>query len=189
MADSIRTHLGFTQEMLAGWLGVSRVSVALAEQGHPHLPYGAGLQMARLVLATQGLVYNPEGNTPAPPALPLPAPDLDPLVARLDYCQHRSRNLRRALERLRAQAAPLEARLATLPALRTWTGAVRNPSLEESWLALIEHEASSGLRYDCGQGPHKLLEARIAGLEREAQVLRELLETPELSSNAGPGES
>jgi DNA-binding XRE family transcriptional regulator len=176
MADDIRRKLGLTQEMMAGWLGISRISVALAEGVHRPMPMSTAVQAARLALATYGQVYGPAGNRPAPPPLPPPTPESAPLAARLNYCQHHSRNLHRALNRLRARAAPLEARLATLPALRAWTGPVRNPELEESWLALIEHEAITGLKYDCGAGPQKLLEARIAGLEREAEVLRELLE-------------
>ncbi|TGE15426.1 hypothetical protein [Hymenobacter elongatus] len=68
-------------------------------------------------------------------------------------------------------------------ARRAWTGPVANPAREENGLALFEGEAVGGLLYDCGTGPQKPLEARIAGLEREAAVLQELLEgLPESSS-------
>ncbi|MBC8085469.1 MAG: hypothetical protein H7Z21_19895, partial [Hymenobacter sp.] len=43
------------------------------------------------------------------------------------------------------------------------------------WLALFEAEAVSGLSDECGAGPQRLLEARIAGLEREAELLAETL--------------
>ncbi|GAA3930237.1 hypothetical protein [Hymenobacter algoricola] len=175
MADSIRTQLGLTQERMADWLGMSRVSVTLAEQGHRSLPHSAALQEGRLSFARLGRVLDATGQTrPAPPPLPPPAPDPEPLLARLDYCQHHLRNLRYKLKLMQARAAPYEARLKALPALRAWTGPIRNPALEESWLALFEAEAVSTLLDDCGTGPQKLLTARIAGLEREAEVLGEL---------------
>lgn len=48
----------------------------------------------------------------------------------------------------------------------------------------MEGEAETALLYDCGKGPQKLLEARIAGLEREAEVLRELLEKQPVADNS-----
>ena len=62
-----------------------------------------------------------------------------------------------------------------MPTLRAWTGAVKNPAREAGWLALFEGEAVDGLRDDCGAGPQRLLEARLAGLLREAELLEELL--------------
>ena len=176
MAATIRTQFGITQERMADWLGMSRVSVTLAEQGQRSLPHSAALQEGRLTFARLGRVLDASGQTqPAPPPLPAPAPDPQPLLARLDYCQHHLRNLRYRLKLMQARAVPFEARLKALPALRAWTGPIRDPALEESWLALFEGEAQSGLLYDCGAGPQKLLAARIAGLEREAQVLGELV--------------
>ncbi|RYU82426.1 hypothetical protein [Hymenobacter persicinus] len=162
---------------MASWLGLGRVSVTLAEQGHRSLPHSAALQEARLTFASLGRVLDAAGQTqPAPPPLPPPTPDPEPLLARLDYCQHHLRNLRYKLKLMQTRAVPFEARLKALPALRAWTGPVRNPALEENWLALFEAEAQSGLLDDCGAGPQKLLEARIAGLEREAEVLGKLVE-------------
>jgi hypothetical protein len=54
---------------------------------------------------------------------------------------------------------------------------VKNPAREAGWLALFEGEAVDGLRDDCGAGPQRLLVARLAGLEREAELLEELLAT------------
>ncbi|UOQ70328.1 hypothetical protein [Hymenobacter cellulosilyticus] len=176
MADEIRAKLGLSQEMMGSWLGISRNSVALAEGVHRSWPLGTASQLIRLTLATLGLVYDPAGNRPAPPPLPPPAPDPAPIQARLAYCRHHAGRLRYELAQLQLKAAPHEARLAALPALRAFTGPVKNPAHEENWLALIEGEAEIALLYECGTGPQKLLEARIAGLEREAEVLRELLE-------------
>ncbi|TGE24884.1 XRE family transcriptional regulator [Hymenobacter aquaticus] len=176
MADEIRQKLGLTQELMSSWLGVSRVRVAQAESGQRSLPLGRAVQLVRLTLATLGLVYDPAGNRPAPPPLPAPAPDPEPLQSRLAHCAHHAGRLRYELEQLRLKAAPYEARLAALPALRAYTGPVKDAAREANWLALLEVEAETALLYDCGAGPQKLLEARIAGLEREAEVLRELLE-------------
>ncbi|UOQ51037.1 hypothetical protein [Hymenobacter cellulosivorans] len=176
MADEIREKLGLSQDMLGNWLGISRNSVALAEGLHRAWPLGTAVQLIRLTLATIGLVYDPAGNRPAPPPLPAPPPDHEPLQARLTYCQHHASRLRYELADLRLKAAPYEARLAALPALRAFPEPVKNPAHEENWLALLETEAETALLYDCGAGPQKLLEARIAGLEREAEVLRDALE-------------
>ena len=86
--------------------------------------------------------------------------------------------MRYELEDMRRRAPMYEARLVALPALRRWNGPVRNLQLEQSWLALFEDEAVAALRYECGAGPQRLLEARIAGLEREAELLEEMLADP-----------
>ncbi|WP_345050444.1 hypothetical protein [Hymenobacter glaciei] len=62
-----------------------------------------------------------------------------------------------------------------LPALRAYAGQVTNPARETAWLGLLEAEAVDGLRDRCGAGPQGLLAARIAGLEREAELLQALL--------------
>ncbi|MCR5889605.1 hypothetical protein LRS06_17865 [Hymenobacter sp. J193] len=172
MSKELRACLGLTQELLASWLGIPRVSLALAERGSQGLPIGTGVQEARLLLATLGQVLQPDGTTqPAPPSLPVPAPAPAPLEDRLSYCRYHISRLR-----LQRQAAPYEARLAALPALRAWTGPVRHPEREENWLALLEGEAEYALFYTCGAGPQRLLQARLAGLEREAELLQEMLE-------------
>ncbi|MCB2407766.1 hypothetical protein [Hymenobacter lucidus] len=176
MSQYIRTRLSLTQERLANWLGIPRASLALAERDHQPLPYAAGVQLARLLLALHGQVFDPAGNRPAPPPLPIPLPEQKPLLKRIRYCEHHAARLRRKVEMMRTIVEAYETRLAVLPALWAWTGEVRNPALEKTWLALLEGEAMSALLDTYGAGPQKLLEARIAGLEREAEVLRELVE-------------
>jgi len=177
MAALVRTLLGLTQERLAQWLGVARATVALAERGHQPLPPATYVQDARLRLAHRGLVYVEGGDPlPAPPPLPAPIPDQGPPETRLKYCQHQIHNLRYTLELMQERARPFEARLKAMPALRAWTGPVSHPVLEENWLAQFEAEATTALLDDCGKGPQKMLQARIAGLEREAEVLQELVD-------------
>ena len=176
-ADEIRLRLGLTQEMMAYWLGVGRSSVSLAERGHQPPTMGAttAIQSVRLSFAAAGQVYDGAGgHAPAPPALPAPAPDAGPVESRLAQCQHQLGNLRFALGQLRDRARPYEARLVAA-ALRAWLPpSPIGAEYEAIWLRQFEQEAQLMLeRY--GVGPQKLLEARIAGLAHEVQLLEGLL--------------
>lgn len=180
MSSFLRERLGLTQERLASWLGATRATLAAAEAGRRRLPLGVGFQESRLIMAVLGRVLNhtqPDDSPAGPPPLPPPVADPDPLAWRLRECQHLLGNLRRQLATMQAKAAQLESRLLALPNLRAYTGPVANPTREAGWLALFEGEAVDGLRHDCGAGPQRLLEARIAGLERERELLEELLAT------------
>lgn len=184
MNDTTRKKLGIPQELMASWLGVARSTLAQVETGRRSLPRQSILQHMRLHFATEGLVLQPPGaaNPASVPLPPLPAPPVarQPLERRLTDCRHLVRRLRYELETMRRKAEPYEARLKALPALRAWTGPVANPAREENWLLLMEGEAEQALQYDCGAGPQRLLEARLAGLEREAELLEQLLaELPE----------
>ncbi|GAA4365101.1 hypothetical protein GCM10023185_35140 [Hymenobacter saemangeumensis] len=177
MPDYVRNKFGLTQERLASWLGTSRGMLAQSEAGTKSLPGRSSIASARLVLASLGkvLVLGQAEAQPGPPPLPVPAPKLEPLRWRRDECRYRSGTLRRELAAMQAKAQQLENRLAALPSLRAYPGPVSNPAREAGWLALFEGEAEDGLRDACGAGPQRLLEARIAGLEREAELLEELL--------------
>ena len=176
MARFVREHFGLTQERLASWLGVNRVVLAQAEGGSRSLPLRDGLLEPRLTLAALGKLLHPDGTSaPGLAPLPPPAPDLLPLTHRLNDCRHQVWRLGRELAALQARATCFTNRLAALPTLRAYTGPVKNPAREAGWLALFEGEAVDGLRDDCGPGPQRLLEARIAGLLREAELLEELL--------------
>ncbi|RTQ48183.1 hypothetical protein EJV47_17285 [Hymenobacter gummosus] len=146
------------------------------------------MSRARLALAVQGLVPDPEGATvpqPAPPPLLTPPVDARPLAQRLRYCRHHALRLRREQEAMQAKARHYELRLKVIPALRAWAGPVANPAQEEKWLTQVEQEARNALQHDCGLGPQRVLEARIAGLEREAELLAQTLaELPEEPTDA-----
>ncbi len=173
---STRALLGLTQQRLASWLGVTRETLAQVESKGRSLPHDHWLPDGRLMLAVRGKVLRPDGTSyPGPPPLPPPPMPRKPLEDRLRYCRHHANRLRYELEALRRQAAPYLARLAALPALRAYEGPVANPAHEENWLALLEGEALQALEQVCGPGAQALLEARIAGLEREAEVLAERL--------------
>ncbi|SHJ60831.1 hypothetical protein SAMN02745146_3515 [Hymenobacter daecheongensis DSM 21074] len=173
----LRTHFGLSQEMMAEWLGVARSSLALTERGYQSTAPATGVQQARLELAAKGLVYDGAGGTfPAPPPLPEPSPDAEELGFHLRICQGRILGLELQLETLRRRATPYAARLAAAPALRAYPGPVENPEDEQNWLTLFEREARKQLRTTCGATAKRLLEARLAGLRCEAELLAEGLE-------------
>ena len=113
-------HLG--QPELAQWLGMSIAAVGHLETGRRALGPAAAEALAPLV----ALLPPPGGPaaralrlaSAAPPALAMAPPNVAPLLARLDYCQHHARRLRRALAPLEAQAATAARWAAALPALR-----------------------------------------------------------------------
>ncbi len=187
-AEEIRLRLGLTQERLAYWLGIGRSSVALAERGRqfPTMGTTPAVQSGRLYCAARGRVYDPAGgDTAAPPAQPAPGPAPGPVESRLAQCHHQLGNLRYALRQLRARAAPYEARLVAAPALRAWgppspIGAAR----EAIWLRQFEDEAQVELAA-CGAGPQLLLEARIAGLAHEVQLLEGGLPSGYMPNSSG----
>lgn len=68
---------------------------------------------------------------------------------------------------MRWRLAECQDRIRRLP----YAGQVANSVRETAWLGLLEAEAVDGLRDRCGAGPQCRLAARIAGLEREAELL------------------
>ncbi len=181
MADSLRAHFAITQQRLAEWLGVHRVVVAQAEAGQRGLPLRQmrqGIQNVRLSMASMGQMLRTEAIIePAPPPLPAPPVDTGALQRRIATCRLQAARLAAEQPAMQARAAAFVNRLAALPALRGYTGPVPASPQETGWLALFEIEATVGLRDDCGPGPQALATARQAGLEREAEVLEELLAT------------
>jgi hypothetical protein len=180
MADSLRTHFAITQQRLSEWLGVHRVVVTQAEAGLRSLPLGRhlrqGVQYLRLSLAAMGKMLQAGGSIePAP--LPLATPPVNTKALRLRIAACRLQAARIASERpaMEARAVAFTNRLAALPALRAYPDPVPDPDQEARWLSLFELEATVGLREECGPGPQARATARQAGLEREAEVLEQLL--------------
>lgn len=191
MSSSLRDKFGLTQERLASWLGVNRGTVAMSETSQRSLPTSQWFLDTRLELAALGLSFSldqPIG--PAPPPIPTPPVERKPLTRRVAEARWKAVLLRRELEGMQKRAAQFEARLAAIPALRAYTGPVKNPAREAGWLALFEGEAIDGLRDDCGAGPQALLAGRLAGLQAEIGVLEALLgpapPAPGASPPAGP---
>ena len=172
MANSLRDLLGLSQQRLASWLHIDRTALAHAEANRRGLPLGKEMQDTRLSLAAHGKVFDPATNVvSAVPPLPAPTPPRQPLETRLRYCQHHVGRLRYELEELQKKAAPYEARLVAVPALRAYAGPVPASAREANWIDLFELEATHALKYACGAGPQRLLAAHLAGLEREVEEL------------------
>ncbi|WP_345073341.1 hypothetical protein [Hymenobacter fastidiosus] len=175
----LREHFGLTQAMMADWLGVARSTLALAEQGYPSDPSETGVQNARLTLAVRGLVYDGAGGDfAAPTGRPAPAPDRAEPGFRPRQCQHKIQDLEQQLAILHQRAALYVARLAAVPALRAYPGPVVNPEDEHDGLTIFELEAHRQLREKCGATTRLLLEARLAGVQREAGLLAQALAAP-----------
>ncbi|TGE27973.1 hypothetical protein [Hymenobacter metallicola] len=175
--SALRTLFGLSQDMLADWLGIARSSLALTERGYQSTTPATGVQQLRLELAAQGLVYDGAGGTfPAPPPLPEPEPNLEELRYCLRVCRAKIQGLELELETLRRRADPLKARLVAVPALRAYPGPVENAEDDQDWITLFELQARKQLRTTCGATAKRLLEARLAGLRCEAEMLAGSLE-------------
>ncbi|SHL24011.1 hypothetical protein [Hymenobacter psychrotolerans] len=188
MDASLRKFFALTQERLAAWLGIDRTTLALVETGRRALPQGRGVQDARLAMAMAGRTLDLTSGSRAIAPLPPPPIEREPVEARLDYCRHHADRLRYQLRQLRRHAAPYEARLAAVPALRAWTGPVSDPAREARWLATFEAEAMEALAQHYGAGPQRLLEARISALDHEAALLESLLAEAAAPPVSRPGE-
>ena len=173
----LREHFGLTQAMMADWLGVARSTLALAEKGYQSDTSETGVQNARLTLAVRGLVYDGAGGDFAAPT-GRPAPDFAEVGFRLRQCQHKIQGLELQLTILHQRAALYVARLAAVPALRAYPGPVANPEDEHDWLTIFELEARRQLREKCGATARLLLVARLAGVQREAELLAQALAAP-----------
>ena len=184
----IRRYFGISQEELASYLGLTGAQVSRLEAGKQDTSAAIWQQLDRLA-------------TPLPAAEPLPltaavlltlatAPERAPLEARLDYCQHHARRLRRALRPLEAQATYAARWRDALPVLRA--GLPPDPGGEEPpvatgpgrwasflvwyrwrWLALRPTTLSpdEAARYH-------LLRLQAEALEAEAEALAALLARP-----------
>lgn len=172
MSASLRQQFALTQQQLADWMGLNRSTLAQFETGRRARPVHWGTQESRLALAGHGLVFDGTAvPVPAPPAPPLPDVLRKPLDWRLKLCRHYANRTRAKLEALRRAATAYEARYAALPALRASPLPHPDPEADANWITLFELEAKQALRTTCGAGPQLLLAARLAGLEREAEVL------------------
>ncbi|WP_162550064.1 helix-turn-helix domain-containing protein [Hymenobacter nivis] len=186
----VRRHFGLSQQELAGWLGVSNAQAGHLETGRRALAGDAAEALAPLVarLPLPGAVPVTGAlrlASAALPALALAPPDAAPLAARLDYCQHHARRLRRALVPLEAQAATAARWAAALPALRAalppdpGPAAAPDPATAwPAWQAWHRHrwldQRPPALPPDLSARYH-LLRLQAEALEAEAAALAALL--------------
>lgn len=188
LAD-VRRHFGLSQQELAGWLGVSNAQAGHLETGRRALAGDAAEALAplvaRLPLPSAALAAGALRLASAAAPLALSPPDAAPLAARLDYCQHHARRLRRALAPLEAQAATAARWAAALPALRAalppdpGPAAAPDPATAwPAWQAWHRHrwldQRPLALPPDLS-ARHHLLRLQAEALEAEAAALAALL--------------
>lgn len=114
---AVRQYFVITQEHMAIWLGTSGIKVSHLEAARRGLSGEAAEALALLIRRLPPPGAPPKASAP-PPLLALAPPAADPLEARLDYCQHHARRLRRPLRPLAAQATIAARWAAALPVLR-----------------------------------------------------------------------
>ena len=149
---AVRQHFGLSQQDMAGWLGVSPAQASHLETGRRALPPEAAEALAPLLRqvpapsAPAAPALRLASVAPAAPTLALAPPEAAPLEARLDYCQHHARRLRRLMRPLEAEAALAAHWAAALPTLRAALPPDPGPSHEPdaatnwpAWLAWHRH--------------------------------------------------
>lgn len=184
---AIRAHFGISQQDVAAWLGVSQTNASFLESGRRG-PSGATAEaLAPLIRQLPPLTPNPgalrlASTAPAPALAP---PERAPLEARLDYCQHHARRVRRQLAPLEAQATQAARWAAALPALRAALPPNSGPAAEPdpaadwpAWQTWHRHrwldKRPTALPPDLSASYH-LLRLRAEALEAEAAGLAALM--------------
>jgi DNA-binding XRE family transcriptional regulator len=187
-AGAVRRYFDLSQLELAGWLGLSKVNIGHLEAGRRGLGPATAEALAPLLRHLP-----PPGPAPTSlrlasaagtsPPLALTPPESAPLLARLDYCRHHARRLRRLLRPLEAQAAVAARWAAALPALRAALPPA--PAAEPdaatdwpAWLNWFRHrwlsQRLTALPADQSARYH-LLRLQAEALEAEAAALAALL--------------
>ncbi|WP_046243369.1 helix-turn-helix domain-containing protein [Hymenobacter terrenus] len=183
----VRHYLGISQDELARYLGLSKSQVSRLETGLRSFNPDVAEQVDALAQALPA-VLPPANALPGPDDLA--PPDPAPLEARLDYCRHHARRLRRALRPLVAQATHAAHWRVALPTLRAalppdpggneppaHTGPGRWAAFlvwyRWRWLA----ERPTALSPDLSARYH-LLRLQAEALETEAAALERLLARP-----------
>ncbi len=185
---AVRGHFGLTQPALAAYLGLTGAEVAHLESGRRALtPAVAEALVAHLPPPTAAPA---PVQPPVPPPRPadLAGPARPPLEARLDYCRHHARRLRRALRPLEAQAAfaahwraALPALLAALPPAPDPAAPAPDPAAPGGWPTYVAWFRRRWLATRPTALPpdasarHHLLRLQAEGLETEAAALAALL--------------
>ncbi|MCB2409574.1 helix-turn-helix transcriptional regulator [Hymenobacter lucidus] len=159
----IRAGLGLTQQQLAGALGVSRHLVTKIEAGQRVLPPSGGIILSWLAQAL------PPPGPPAPLDL-LTAAEAAPLRARAAAVAYEIRQLTRRLERGQARASRATDWLRAAPKLLASLPA-EEAVRHRLWLGATTAEAEAALEGEGSPALHRLLAARLAGLQAEAAAL------------------
>lgn len=176
------THFGLKAYELAQYLSMDAGLLSRLTSGRSILGPASSEALAPFLAAS---------TTPVAPTLALAPPDAAPLLARLDYCQHHARRLRRELRPLQAQATVAARWAAGLPTLRAALppdpGPAAEPDPAAAWPAWLTWHRHRWLdRRPTTLPPalsarYHLLRLQAEALEAEAAGLAALLPPP-----AGP---
>ncbi|AMR26835.1 hypothetical protein A0257_06745 [Hymenobacter psoromatis] len=164
LAATVRRYFGLTQTELGQLLHLTRGQVAHVEAGR-HL-FASTTEQPLLALAT----LLPTASALADPAAHLAPPDAAPLAARLAYCQHHARQLRRQLKTLTQQLTIARRWQQALPPLL----AAAPDAPARAWLLRRQEQATADLDGETAARYH-LLRLRAEALEAEAAGLAALL--------------
>lgn len=162
----VRAYFGLDQQTLAAGLGVGREQLANIEAGR-RKPRATAQRLLPLLQALPA-----DSALAAAPALAaaLASPAAAPLLARLDYCQHHARRLRRDLKKLETTLEYARRWQAALPALLAQAPDAR----ARQWLLRRQEQAAADLDAEASAAYH-LLRLRAEALETEAAALAALL--------------
>ena len=168
---AVRQHFNLTLEELAGYLRVSMGLVSHLEAGRRRMSTEIVQRLLPLLQALPPPAASPD---PDDPATYLAPPDAAPLAARLDYCQHHARQLRRELTAITQKIETARRWQQALPPLLAQAADER----ARAWLLRRQEQAAADLNGDTAARYH-LLRLRLAALEAEAAGLAALLPPPE----------
>ncbi len=186
---AIRQHFGLNQQEVAQWLGLSEATVGHLETGRRALSPAAAEALAPLVAQLPAPGAGAAAGalrlaSAAAPALALAPPEAAPLAARLDYCQHHARRLRRELRPLEEKAAVAARWAVALPALRAALPPDPGPAHEPADAAAPEWQVWFRHRWLARRpvalppplsARYHLLRLQAEALEAEAAALAALL--------------
>ena len=163
----LRRHFGLAQDTLASFLRVAPAQLSRLEAGHRTL---SAAVMERLLPLLQALPDPAATPGPEDPAVHLAPPDVAPLQARLDQCQHQAHQLRRELAALTTTLTIARRWQLALPPLL----ATAEDERARAWLLRRQAQAAADLDGETAARYH-LLRLRLAALEAEAAGLATLL--------------
>lgn len=170
--QTVRAHLGLTQQELARLLGVSRTTLAMAEHGSRDLPPAVSVQLLRLWQAIADAPATPE--TP----VPLSSAQRDTLDLRRLAIKREEYPVHQQLKRIQIRLAQARQRQQVEPALRAALPASEVQA--HRWLGRLADEADARLRDEGGEPV--LLELRLRVLAFERAEIDKLLGEPILDA-------
>ena len=174
----VRRYFGLDQQQLATYLGIGAAMVGHLEAGRRAVSSAVLLRLAPLAARLPPDAAVPFDQTTLPAGMA--PPDPTPLLARLDYCRHHARRLRRQLRHLARPAAHAHRWQQALPRLLAAPPDPQEPERAahvRAWLLRRQEQAAAALD-GTASARHHLLRLQAEALETEAAALAALLPAP-----------